>query len=100
MKTKCTGKHRIEDYPISSEAEKKEFLSKHMENLKAKNNRVSSRNVVTHSDKYNIDVEIGGVDAKARDDTGADVTIIQMSLLKRVKAKTPPVELKKFSSPM
>ena len=109
-KDKCDGVHRIEDCPITSEQDKKRLLKEHIEKLKGiqgsnddqagKRQRRSGRSLISEGTDYNIDVVIGGVETKARDDTGADMTVIPMKLLTRILHHDKKVVVKEMIQPI
>ena len=91
LNTECSGTHKIEDCPITNEEEKKRLLSEHIEKLKSnssnKRRKTAGKSVQTQANEYNIEVEIGGVSTVARDDTGADISIIPFGLWERIRGQ-------------
>lgn len=97
----CSGKHRIEDCPNTPESEKKPMLEAYIHKMKEKRReRYSGKSISTVHSRYNIEVDIGGVSTRARDDTGADVTIIPSTLLRRIIEKSPKVEVRELEKPV
>ena len=72
------------------------LLDNHIAKLKSSGGRVSGHSAAASGDRFNIDVKVGDVSARAHDDKGAGVTIILASLLSEVLKKTPQVQLKKL----
>lgn len=84
----CHEKHRIRDCPIASEKEKKELLEAHRAKHRPRGGKRQRRTLksITGVDpsNYNINIEIGNCRAKARDDTGSDITVIPRSLANQI----------------
>ena len=108
IRDRCDGVHRIEDCPVTSEQDKKRLLQEHIAKLRknprsendqsSKRQRQSGRSFICDGMNYNVDVVIAGVETVARDDTGADMTVIPVSLLTRIleqKMKMPVRKLDK-----
>ena len=107
---KCDGVHRIEDCPVTSENDKKRLLNEHIAKLKRlhsktedqeeKRQRRSGRSLASEGSDYDIDVAISGVDTKARDDTGADMTVIPMRLLTQILSQNPNMNVDRIDKPI
>ena len=108
-KEKCDGVHRIEDCPVTSESDKRRLLREHIESLKKaygsnhghseKRQRRLGRSLISSQCNHDIDVVIGGVEVKARDETGADMTVIPMKLLTQMLSHNENLVCLLYTSP-
>ena len=78
--------HRVQDCPNTSKSEKKRLIEEYKKNRNENNDRNQTakrqhrlgRLLHCEGLNYNINVMIGGVETVARDETGADITVVQM----------------------
>lgn len=97
----CPDMHRIEDCPRTPEPDKKRLLDEHIARLKEKRKSAkSAKSAMSPECEDELDVFVSGISARAREDTGADTTIIPATLLTEIQKRFPDAEVRELNDPM
>lgn len=102
LNPKCEKIHKIQDCEETSDDLKRTLLRDYSNKMKenSKRRKVNVKSCSSYTESNNITVIIEGINAAARDDTGADLTVIPRSLVTDIMKKSKTIAVKSLNSPI